>query len=102
MSKKIYGLIGICQKAGKLISGEFSCEVAIKKNTVYLVILAEDASENTRKKFKDKCAYRNVPLVEFGTKESLGMAIGKVKRATIAVVDENLAEKIAVLIKQSK
>lgn len=102
MNKKIYGLIGICQKAGKLVSGELSCEVAIKKNTVHLVILAEDASENTRKKFKDRCIYRKVPLVEFGTKESLGMAIGKVKRATIAVVDEALAEKIALLIKQNK
>ena len=100
MNNKIYGLIGICQKAGKLVSGELSCEVAIKKDTVYLVILAEDASENTRKKFKDRCTYRNVPLLEFGTKESLGMAIGKVTRATIAVVDKTLAEKIAVLIKQ--
>lgn len=102
MDKKVYGLIGICQKAGKLVSGEFSCEDAIKKDTVYLVILAKDASENTRKKFKDRCNYRNVPLLEFGTKESLGNAIGKVKRATIGIVDETLAEKIAILIKQRK
>ena len=102
MDKKIYGLIGICQKAGKLVSGEFSCEDAIKKGTACLVILAKDASENTRKKFKDRCNYRNVPLLEFGTKESLGNAIGKVKRATIGVVDKTLAEKIAILIKQRK
>jgi len=102
MDNKIYGLIGICQKAGKLVSGEFSCDAAIKKDTVHLVVLAKDASENTRKKFKDRCNYRNVPLLEFGTKESLGNAIGKVKRATIGVVDETLAEKIAILIKQRK
>ena len=102
MDKKIYGLIGICQKAGKLISGEFSCENAIKKDTIYLLILARDASKNTCKKFKDKCRYRNVPLVEFGTRESLGKAIGKAKRATIGVVDKNLAEKIAILIRQRK
>lgn len=102
MSHNIYGLMGICQKAGKLVSGEFASEMAIKKGGVFLVILAEDASENTHKKFKNRCTHRHVPLVEFGTKESLGKAIGKEERATIAIVDENLAKKIAVLIKQRK
>lgn len=101
MNKRIYGLIGICQKAGKLVSGELACELAIKKDEAYLVILAEDASKNTNKKFNDKCQYRNVPLIEFGTKESLGNAIGKMTRAAIAVTDEKLAGKIAELIKQS-
>ncbi|HHX59625.1 MAG TPA: 50S ribosomal protein L7ae [Epulopiscium sp.] len=101
MDKKIYGLIGICQKAGKLASGELACELAVKKNEAYLVILAQDASKNTNKKFNDKCTYRKVPLIKYGTKESLGNAIGKVARASIAVTDEKLAEKIAELIKQS-
>ena len=102
MNKRIYGLIGISQKAGKLISGEFSCEAAIKNGEAYLVILAEDASKNTQKKFNDRCQYRNIPLLEYGTKETLGNAIGKVTRASIAVTDEKLAEKIAELIKQNK
>ena len=102
MSKKLYGLIGICQKAGKIVSGEFSCETAIKNNEAYLVILAEDASKNTRKKFNDRCNFRNIPLLEYGNKESLGNAIGKVGRASIAVTDEKLAEKIVQLIKQNK
>ena len=101
MTKRIYGLIGICQKAGKLATGELACEIAVKKNEAYLVILAEDASKNTNKKFNDRCNYRNVPLVVFGTKESLGNAIGKVSRASIAVTDEKLAQKVADLIKQS-
>lgn len=101
MNNKIYGLIGICQKAGKLASGELACEIAIKNKEAYLVILAEDASKNTNKKFNDKCQYKNVPLAVFGTKESLGNAIGKVTRASIAVTDEKLAQKVAELIKQS-
>ncbi len=101
MHKKIYGLIGICQKAGKLASGEQACEIAIKNNEAYLMILAQDASKNTNKRFNDKCEYRKVPLVIFGTKESLGNAIGKATRASIAVTDEKLAKKVAELIKQS-
>lgn len=102
MNKRIDGLIGISQKAGKVVSGEFSCETAIKSNEAYLVILAEDASKNTNKKFNDRCNYRHVPLLVYGNKESLGNAIGKVARASIAITDEKLAQKIAELIKQSK
>lgn len=101
MDKKIYGLIGICQKAGKLASGELACELAIKNNEAYLVILADDASKNTNKRFNDKCNYRKVPQVVYGTKESLGSAIGKATRASIAITDKKLAEKIAELIKQN-
>ena len=28
---KIYSLLGLCQKAGKVVSGEVGCELAIKK-----------------------------------------------------------------------
>lgn len=102
MNSKVYGLIGLCQKAGKIVSGEHSCEIAIKKEQVCLLILATDASPNTRKLFKNRCSYRKIPLIEYGTKETLGNAIGKVKRASIGIVDENFANKIAFLIEQSK
>lgn len=101
MNSRVYGLIGICQKAGKLASGELACELAIKQQEAYLVILAEDASKNTNKRFNDKCSYRSVPLVIFGTKETLGNAIGKAARASIAITDEKLADKVAALIKQN-
>ena len=35
-------------KAGKLLSGEFSVEKAIKQRKVKLVIVAGDASDNTK------------------------------------------------------
>jgi len=81
-------------KAGKLVSGEFVCESAIKENKVFLVIIAEDASENTKKKFHNMCAYRNIPYVDMFTKETLGKAIGKELRATACVTDENFAQSI--------
>ena len=50
---KIYSLLGLCQKAGKIVSGEVGCEAAIKNKTAKLLLLAEDASENTKKKFQN-------------------------------------------------
>lgn len=87
-------MLGLCMKAGKVVSGEFSCEAAIKENKVHLVIVAEDASENTKKKFHNMCTYRNIPYVEMFTKEALGKAIGKEIRATACVIDQNFAQSI--------
>ena len=50
---RVLNLIGLAQKAGKVVSGEFMTEKAVKTGEAALVILAEDASENTQKKFRN-------------------------------------------------
>ena len=72
---KIYSMIGLAMKAGKLTSGEFSTEHAVKAGKAYLVIVSETASENTKKKFRNMCTYYEVPLYFFGEKETLGHAM---------------------------
>lgn len=81
-------------KAGKVASGEFSTEKMVKIGKARLVLVAETASENTKKKFRDMCTYYEVPYYEFGTKELLGNAIGKEFRASLAVIDQNLAQAL--------
>ena len=49
MVNKVYGLLGICSKAGKLISGTDIVLEHLAKKKVSLVIVAEDASEKTIK-----------------------------------------------------
>ena len=68
MTDKIYGLLGLCQRAGKCKSGEFAVEKSIKSGKAFLVIIPEDASDNTKKKFKNMTTYRSVPYQELGTK----------------------------------
>lgn len=80
-----------------LVSGEFQTVEAVKMGTAMLVIVAEDASENTKKLFRDKCAYYEVPMYEYGTKETLGRAIGKNMRSSLGVSEGGLA---AAIIKQ--
>ena len=50
-------MLGLAMKAGKVSSGEFATEQAVKSGSAYLVILAETASANTQKKFRNMCAY---------------------------------------------
>ena len=90
--KRILNLIGLATRAGKTVSGEFSTEKAVKSGS--LVIVSEEASENTRKLFTDKCTYYKVPICYFGGKGELGHAMGKEMRASLAVTDESLAKAI--------
>ena len=91
---KVLNLIGLAQKAGKVVSGEFMTEKAVKTGEAALVILAEDASENTQKKFRNMCEFYEVPLYILSDKETLGHAMGKEFRASLAVQDWNFAEAI--------
>ena len=92
--KKCLSLLGIARKAGKIKSGEFQTETAIKKGDAFLVLVAEDASDNTRKKFSDQCAYRHVPVRSVFSKEELGHAVGLEMRSALAVTDEGLAGSV--------
>lgn len=91
---KVLSLIGLATKAGKTVSGEFSTEKSVKTGKGFLVIVAEDVSENTRKKFQNMCDFYEVPVYFFSNKEELGRFCGKQFRASIAVQDENFAKAI--------
>ncbi len=91
---KVLSVTGMAARSGHIVSGEFSTENTIKKMRAHLVIVASDASDNTKKHFSDMCAYRKVPYAEYADKTSLGHAIGKEFRASLAVTDENLAKLI--------
>lgn len=91
---KTEGMLGLAARAGKIVSGEFSTEKAIKDRRACLVIVAEDASARTKKLFHDKCGFYGVPIREYAVKEVLGHAIGKNERASLACTDRHFAEAL--------
>ena len=99
---KVYSLLGLAMRGRNLVSGEFQTIDAVRSGKAMLVIVAKDASENTRKLFHDKCSYYEVPVYEYGTKEELGQAIGKELRSSLAVCEEGLANAVAKLLSESQ
>ena len=91
---KVLSLIGLATKAGKTASGEFLTEREVKSGKAALVIVAGDASENTKKKFRNICDYYKVPIYFYEDKDTLGHAMGKQFRASLAVLDEGFAKGI--------
>ena len=70
---KVLSLIGLAMKAGKCASGETMTESETKAGKAFLVIVARDASDNTKKKFRDMCKYYRVPICFYGDKDTWGM-----------------------------
>ena len=63
-----------------------------KSGRASLVVVAEDASDNTKKKFRNMCEFYEVPVYFLADKEELGKFCGKEFRASLAVQDENFAK----------
>lgn len=98
MKIRVKNLIGLAQRAGKLLSGEGTVESAIRRGKVKMLILAEDASDNTKKLFNNMAAGANVPIFMYGTKQELGLAIGKSHRSTVAITDINFVRGLKLLL----
>lgn len=95
---KVLSMVGLATRAGKVASGEFSTEKAVKSHRAHLVLVAEDASDNTKKMFTNMCAFYQVPIRIYGTKETLGRAMGKELRASLALLDRGFAGSVLKLI----
>lgn len=91
---KVLSYLGLAMKSGNLVSGEFMTEKAVKEGRAQLVIVADDASANTKKMFTNMCTFYKVPMYCLGEKEQIGHAIGKEFRASMAVLDQGFAKSI--------
>lgn len=81
---KLFNCLGLCQRAGKCQSGAFAAERALKAGKAKLVLLEENASENTKDRFSALCEGRKVPL---RLVPEVGRAIGREAYGVMAVTD---------------
>ena len=98
INNKVYGLLGLSAKAGKIAFGTDSCLEMIAKHKLKLVIVAEDSSERTINNFKEKCKQNDIDFYIFGKKDDLSKAIGKVNKTVIGIKDKNLAGAIIKIL----
>jgi len=94
--KAMLNMLGLCARAGKLVTGEKACVQAIRAGGACVALLDGAASANAVKALSDACASHGVPLVRTG-KYQLGDAIGKPGRMAAAVTDAGMAARIIEL-----
>ena len=97
LNHKVLSLLGLASRARKISCGDVLLK-DIRSHKIYFVIIAEDASENTKKKFSDKCKYYHIDYMIIGQIDDLSQAIGKDNRVVIGIKDKGFADKIKLMI----
>lgn len=90
--EKLLSLLALAKKAGALKTGEVATMDAIKSEKTKLVIIAGDASDNTKKQYMDKAGYRSIQTVIISDSQSLGRITGKDTVMGMAVLDDGLSK----------
>lgn len=98
---KIFSMIGLATRAGKTVAGEFSVEKAVKTGKAFLVLVSEEASDNTKKLFLNKCKHYQIPVYVYGSKEELGSSTGNRERTSIAIIDEGFSRTIEKMLEDN-
>lgn len=96
--QRIENLLGMAQRARKVVSGAFAVEQAVKEGTAKLVILAGDAEENSAKTFRELADKYNIPWVTVLQKASMGACMGKEYRAVAALLDDGFSKSLRKLL----
>ena len=91
---KVFSLIGLATRARRVVSGEFSTEKSVKSGRSHMVIVSEEASDNTKKMFTNMCTHYKIPIYQFGTKDELGHALGQEMRTCLSVEDAGFAKAV--------
>lgn len=94
--KRMLNMLGLCMRAGRIISGEKACVQAVRAGGACAVVLDRAAAKNAVKAVSDACAFHQVPLV-YAPENELGDAIGKPGRMVAAITDPSMADRILEL-----
>lgn len=91
---KIYSMLGIARKGGKISIGYDVTCLDVQKNNSILVMIASDASEKTKKNIQYVCDKYNSKYIEYGEKELLGQCLGKKMVSVLSINDENIVSYV--------
>lgn len=95
--EKLLGYLGLARKAGRIVIGTEAVMEAVRGGQrgqkPHIVFLAEDVSENTKKRIENGCTYYRVRCITLPVETyELGHAVGKTGCiAAVGIMDEGFA-----------
>ena len=95
---RITGLLGISAKAGKITFGADACQEGVAKRNIYILFVANDASDRTKKNFEKLCVENKIGIVKELSMHEISKAIGKNNKAIVGIKDKNLANAVLKII----
>ncbi|MCK9217094.1 MAG: ribosomal L7Ae/L30e/S12e/Gadd45 family protein [Firmicutes bacterium] len=102
---KVLSMLGMSYQAKKIITGEDALRKSIRENKVKLLIIANDASDNTKKRLINCAKHYGISYYVFSTKNDFSICLGGKNRSAIGIIDKNftnIVEKLICNVLQSK
>lgn len=95
-NNRLVSTVGLCRRAGKTVLGSDLVCKALRRKELFLVLLASDASDNTKKRIRDKTSFYKVSLAELPlTCDELGRSVGKMGGvACVGVADDSFSKAL--------
>ena len=94
MDDKAYRMLGMAKRAGKTVTGTDGVLNSVKSGKSFLVIMASDASDNTKKQIPDKCRSYNVRLITNADRDTISKMTSTENSAAVSIIDRGLADAI--------
>jgi ribosomal protein L7Ae-like RNA K-turn-binding protein len=85
--------LGLARRAGRAAVGTRAVLTAARSRRLEALVVAHDASPNALDRVHG--AGRGVPIVRCGTRETLGLSVGRGPVAVVGVTDRDFARRIA-------
>ena len=90
--KRSLNYLGIAKRSGNLICGTDMVIKSLSSGKVKIIILASDASENTKDKIIKKAFYYQIQVVEVFSSNELSSAVGADHLMIMAITDDGLTK----------
>lgn len=94
--------LGLAFRAGKVVSGTDTVIEKLRKKQLHLILLASDASDNTKKKINDKAKTYETKVIETYDSQTISISIGKSNIKVIGITDEGFSKIIDWFGKESE
>lgn len=102
MNDRLLSFLGLCKRAGRMVSGAETVTKAVGRGQVLLILTAEDLSDNSAKAVIKAAGTYGVRLQRLPySKEELSCALGK-HCGIVGVADRGFADKILDMLLTTK
>lgn len=102
MNSKVFGLLGIARRAGRLSMGHDMAMESLMKGKAKLVIITSDASQRLVEEFKRAASFKSnktIITVANAAMDDIHAAVGY-KAKVLSVDDDGFAQRILQLINE--
>ncbi len=100
MNSRAMSMLGLCARAGRLVTGEKAVVQAVRAGSCCVVLLDGGVAPNGLKAVTQACETHQVPLFRTDPGQ-LGQAVGRPGRMAVAVTDPGMAARVIELCQSS-